>query len=73
MCAHAEKLTQCALCDVGTTFTREQVAFLEDLLINQGCMRALENGHHSREPEKCRECAVNLAQIVDLIRRMRQG
>ena len=71
MCAYAEKVSRFPRCDSPTSFSREQVAFLEDLLINQGCMRALERGRSSSEPERCRKCAVNIARMVDLIRQMR--
>ena len=72
MCAHAQKVSHCPLCDFPISFTKEQVAFLEDLLINRGCMRALEHSRESKSPERCRECAINLARIVDLIREMHQ-
>jgi len=70
MGAHAEKVSRCLRFDAPASFSREQVAFLEDLLINQGCMRALQRGLTSSEPERCRKCAVNIARIVELIRKM---
>ena len=47
MCAHAEHLESCPLCDNRTVFTKAQVAFLEDLLINACCMNALEKEKQS--------------------------
>jgi hypothetical protein len=70
MCAHAEKVSECPLCGDRPSFSRDQVAFLEDLLINQGYMRAMFNGRASSQPEKCRECATGLAGIMELIRDM---
>jgi hypothetical protein len=62
----------CPLCEEHLSFSRGQIAFLEDVLINQGCMRAMMNGKCSTHPEKCRECASQLADIVELIRNMRE-
>ncbi len=70
MRAYAEKISEFHPGKVRPFFTRNQIAFLEDLLINRGCMRALENGKGSTHPEKCQECAVNLAEMVNTIRKM---
>ena len=72
MCAHAEHLETCPLCDYRTVFTRTQVAFLEDLLINTCCMNALENEKRSAEPEKCRQCAENIVDVVEVIRELKE-
>ena len=72
MRAHAEKISERSLFEIQPSFSKEQVAFLEDLLINKGCMRALVKGQISPLPEKCRECAVNFADIVDTIRDMKK-
>lgn len=71
MCAHADHLQNCPLCEIDTGFTKEQIAFLEDLLINRCCMTALEKEKRSGEPEKCRHCAENIFQVVEKIREMR--
>ena len=68
MCAHAEHLETCPLCNTQTVFTKAQIAFLEDLLINGCCMTALEKEKHSLEPEKCRQCAENIVDMVEKIR-----
>ena len=72
MCAHTENLRKCPLCEDQPSFSRDQIAFLEDVLINQGCMQAMMNQKSSPQPEKCRECALKLANIVELIRNMRE-
>jgi len=72
MCAHAEHLETCPLCDNRTFFTKAQVAFLEDLLINSCCMTALEKEKRSVEPEKCRHCAENIVDAVERIRDMKE-
>lgn len=71
MCAHAEHLETCPLCDNRTAFTKGQVAFLEDLIINNCCMAALEKEKHSLEPEKCRRCAENIFDVVERIRELK--
>ena len=68
MCAHADHLETCPLCESKTVFTRSQVAFLEDLLINGCCMNALEKEKRSLEPEKCRHCAESIVDVVEQIR-----
>ncbi|UCG39038.1 MAG: hypothetical protein JSV00_02030 [bacterium] len=68
MCAHAQHLLTCPVCDSPPTFSREQIAFLEDLLINKACMQALLKGKSSLQPENCRDCACNLAEVVEMIR-----
>ena len=72
MCAHADHLESCPLCDNRTVFTRAQVAFLEDLLINACCMTALEKEKQSSEPEKCRHCAEVIVDVVEVIRDLRE-
>ena len=72
MCAHAENLETCPLCDNRTVFTKAQVAFLEDLLINNCCMTALEKEKRSLEPGKCRHCAESIVDMVEKIRDMRE-
>jgi hypothetical protein len=72
MCAHAENTSKCPLCEGQPSFSKDQIAFLEDVLINQGCMRAMMNGRCSSQPEKCRECALVFADIVEIIRNMRE-
>jgi len=72
MCAHAEHLESCPLCNTNTVFTKDQIAFLEDLLINGCCMTALEKEKRSFEPEKCRHCAENIVEMVERIRDMRE-
>jgi hypothetical protein len=71
MCAHAEHLETCPLCDNRTVFTKAQVAFLEDLLINSCCMTALAKEKISTEPENCRDCAENIVDVVERIRGLR--
>ena len=71
MCAHAEHLDSCPLCNTPPAFTRAQVAFLEDLIINGCCMTALEKEKLSVEPEKCRECAENIFDVIVQIREMK--
>ena len=71
MCAHADHLETCPLCENKTVFTRSQVAYLEDLLINGCCMTALEKEKRSLEPEKCRHCAENIVDVVERIRELR--
>ncbi len=73
MCPHGTTDTGCPLCVTPVSFTREQVAFLEDLLVNKGCMQALYNGRFSAQPEKCHECAHRLEGIVDQIRAMKMA
>jgi hypothetical protein len=70
MCAHVPNISRCPLCEDQPSFSRDQIAFLEDVLINRGCMRAMMNGKGSSHPEKCHECAVNLESIVKLIRNL---
>ena len=72
MCAHAENHESCPMCEGPPFFTRNQIAFLEDLLINGCCMTALEKEKRSSEPEKCRHCAVNIVEMVEKIRDMRE-
>lgn len=72
MCAHADHLETCPLCDSRTIFTRAQVAFLEDLLINGCCMTALEKEKKSTEPENCRHCAENIVNVVEVIRDLKE-
>ena len=72
MCAHAEHLEICPLCDKRTSFTRAQIAFLEDLIINGCCMTALEKEKYSSEPEKCRHCAEGIFDVIQQIREMRE-
>jgi hypothetical protein len=71
MCAHAEELEICPLCETLIFFTKGQIAFLEDLLINGCCMVALQNEKQSSEPEKCRSCAENIVNLVERIRDMK--
>jgi hypothetical protein len=71
MCAHAEEMEICPLCEVPTFFTQVQIAFLEDLLINGCCMTALKREKRSLEPEKCRSCAENIFDAVERIREMK--
>ena len=72
MCAHAEHLDTCPLCENQPIFTRSQVAFLEDLLINGCCMSALEKEKLSTEPEKCRHCAETIFDVIEQIREMKE-
>ena len=72
MCAHSENLETCPLCESRTIFTRSQVAFLEDLLINGCCMTALEKEKRSAEPENCRQCAENIVNVVEVIRDLKE-
>ena len=72
MCAHAEHLDECPLCDKRTAFTRSQIAFLEDLLINGCCMTALQKEKQSTRPEECRHCAENIIDMVEKIRDMKE-
>lgn len=72
MCAHADHLDTCPLCDSRTAFTRAQIAFLEDLLINGCCMTALKKAKSLSEPEECRHCAENIFDVVDRIRELRE-
>jgi hypothetical protein len=72
MCAHAENHESCPICEVPPFFTKNQIAFLEDLLINGCCMTALEKEKRSSEPEKCRHCAENIVEIVERIRVRRE-
>jgi hypothetical protein len=67
------KTGRCSPVEVRPSFSRDQVAFLEDLLINRGCMRAMVSQRLSTQPEKCRACAVNLAEMVDAIRNLSEG
>lgn len=71
MCAHAEHLDTCPLCESRTLFTKAQVAYLEDLLINGCCMNALEKEKRSLEPENCRHCAENIVDVVERIRELK--
>lgn len=71
MCAHSDHLETCPLCDNRTVFTKAQVAFLEDLLINGCCMKALEKEKRSLEPENCRHCAESIYDVVEKIRELR--
>jgi hypothetical protein len=73
MCPHGTTDTGCPLCVTPVSFTREQIAFLEDLLVNKGCMQAIYNGRFSDQPEKCYECAHRLEGIVDQIRAMKMA
>ena len=70
MCAHAEHISECPICEGLPSFSRNQIAFLEDVLINKGCMLAMMNKRGSDQPEKCLQCALNLEGIVELIRNM---
>lgn len=72
MCAHAEHLENCPLCDNRTVFTKAQVAFLEDLLINACCMNALEKEKRSAEPENCRQCAETIVDVMEVIRDLKE-
>jgi hypothetical protein len=72
MCAHAEDIENCPLCETPTFFTQVQIAYLEDLLINGCCMPALQKEKRSLEPEKCRHCAENIFDVVEKIRDMRE-
>lgn len=72
MCAHADHLDSCPLCDNRTAFSRAQVAFLEDLLINGCCMTALEKEKRSPDPGNCRDCAENIVDVVERIRNMKE-
>ncbi len=72
MCAHAENIDRCPLCEMPPFFSQVQIAFLEDLLINGCCMTALQMEKRSLEPEKCRSCAENIFDAVDRIREMRE-
>lgn len=54
--------------EAAPTFNRAQIMFLEDLLMNKGCMAALYNCRTVAEPEKCRACAVRLEGMVNTIR-----
>ena len=71
MCAHADHLETCPLCESKTVFTRSQIAYLEDLLINGCCMNALEKEKRSLEPEKCRQCAESIVDVVERIRELK--
>jgi hypothetical protein len=71
MCAHADDLDTCPLCENRTYFTRGQIAFLEDLLINGCCMTALQKERRSTNPDMCRQCAENIVDMVERIRDMR--
>ena len=73
MCPHGKTDTVCPLCVTHVSFTSEQISFLEDLLVNKGCMQAIYNGHFSAQPEKCHECAHRLEEIVDQIRTMKMS
>ena len=72
MCAHAEHQDACPLCHIHTVFTKDQIAFLEDLLINGCCMPALMKEKRSAKPEECRDCAENIVGVVERIRDMRE-
>jgi len=72
MCAHAEELETCPLCETATFFTTGQIAFLEDLLINGCCMTALQKEKRSAEPESCRDCAENIFDMVERIRELKK-
>lgn len=67
MCPHGPS-DICIDCIASVSFTSKQIAFLEDLLVNKGCMQAIYNGRFSDQPEKCYECAHRLEGLVDQIR-----
>ena len=71
MCQHGTRDTVCIDCITSVSFTNAQVAFLEDLLVNKGCMQAIYHGRFSNQPEKCYDCAQRLEGIVDQIRALR--
>lgn len=72
MCSHAKEIDTCPLCERQTFFTKRQVAFLEDLLINGGCMTALQKEKSSTNPDMCRHCAENIFSMVEKIRELRE-
>ena len=73
MCAHGNENPDCPLCEPAPVFSRNQIAFLEDLLINRGYMQALAKGVKSPHSDKCRECAIHIEDLVDIIRGMSAG
>jgi len=72
MCSHAEEIDSCPLCERRTFFSKNQVAFLEDLLINGCCMPALQKEKRSQNPDMCRHCAENIVSLVETIRGLRE-
>ena len=58
------------------TFTRHQIAYLEDLLMNKACMPALLKDRRARKGTEgnngdCLDCADRIEAIIDLIKRRR--
>ena len=52
----------------GAQFSREQIAFLEDLLVNKACMVALLKGKKSEDSEECLDCARRVEYVLEVIR-----
>ncbi|UCF30488.1 MAG: hypothetical protein JSV26_10615 [bacterium] len=57
----------------GPAFSREQVAFLEDLFINKACMVALHKGHRLKNRDECLDCAQRVERLVNIIRHLSEG
>jgi hypothetical protein len=54
-------------------FSPEQIAFLEDLLINKACMMALLKARKIQNPEECGDCAARIQAVLEIIRAKREG
>jgi len=62
---------------VKPTFNRNQIAFLEDLLINKACMPALLKERQARNgmvenSGECLDCAGSIEAILGIIKRRRE-
>jgi len=54
------------------TFSKHQIAYLEDLLINKKCMPALLKNKKSEDFKNCFECANQIEDILNNIRKQRK-
>ena len=53
-------------------FNREQVEFLEDILINKVCGRAMLNSLSHVEGDECMACAARVETLVNTIRSLEE-
>ncbi|MDF1536047.1 MAG: hypothetical protein P1S46_06025 [bacterium] len=55
------------------SFSREQIAFLEDMLINRACGPAMLNSLTHDRAADCMACAARVERLVNTIRDLGKG